>query len=513
MSAAPGFVSLVGAGPGRPGLITLDGVRCLERCDVVVYDYLANPRLLDHAPAEAERILVGKHGGGERVEQEKISALLIDRARQGKRVVRLKGGDPFVFGRGAEEAEMLVRAGIAFEVVPGVSSAVAVPAYAGIPLTHRDMASSITVLTGYEYPDKKQLAVRWDAVSRRGATLVLLMTTRQLRSNMARLIANGMGADTPTALIRWGSVAEQEVIVGTAANIADLAEARRIQPPALVVIGQVVKLREHLQWIERKPLFGRRVIVTRPRAQAADFIDALEEAGADVVAVPTIEIVPPRDWTPADRAIGGLEEYDWAVFTSVNGVRRFFARMRERGRDVRALHRAKLAAVGPATAQALAEIGLLVDVMPEEYRAEGVAAAMIAKGVQGARVLLPRAAVAREILVTLLRDAGATVEEVPVYETIAARSDPGEVRRQLSAGAVDLVTFTSPSTVRHFVALLGDDAIALMRRARLACIGPITAQAVHELGLKVDISPADYTTEALLQAIIEDAQRHRSHAP
>jgi len=512
MSGAPGAVYLVGAGPGRPGLITVDGVRCLQRCDVVVYDYLANPRLLDHAPVEAERVLVGKHGGGERVEQDEIVGLLVARARQGKCVVRLKGGDPFVFGRGGEEAEALAAAGIPFEVVPGVTSAVAVPAYAGIPLTHRDLASSFTVLTGYEYPDKKHLAVRWDAVSRRGSTLVLLMTTRQLRFNMARLIANGLAADTPAALIRWGSVAEQETLVGTASSIADLAEAGRIQPPALVVVGDVVKLRERLHWVERKPLFGRRVVVTRPRAQAAEFIAALEDAGADVLLCPTIEIKAPRGWEAVDRAIADLESFDWVVFTSVNGVQRFFARLRERRRDVRALHRAKLAAVGPATAQALAELGLLVDVVPGEYRAEGVAAAMIAAGVRGGRGRLPGAAAAREILVQLLRAAGAEVEEVAVYETVAARTDPSEVRRQLSAGAVDLVTFTSPSTVRHFVALLGGEAMELMRRARLACIGPITAQSVHELGLKVDVAPEQYTTEALLAAIIEDAQRGASHA-
>src|SRR5215470_6035208 len=295
-----GTVYLVGAGPGAPGLITLDGVRCLQHADVVIYDYLANPRLLDHAPPHAERILVGKHGGAQRVEQSVITALLLDRARRGLTVVRLKGGDPFVFGRGGEEAEALAAAGVPFEIVPGVTSAVAVPAYAGIPLTHRDLASSFTVLTGYEYPDKQEMAVHWDAVAQRGNTLVFVMTTRQLRANMQTLLAHGVAPDTPAAVIRWGTVAAQETLVGTVATIAELSAAHHLQPPAVAVVGQVVRLRERLRWFERKPLFGRRIVVTRPRAQAAGFIDALTAAGADVIPCPTIEIVPPETWTALD---------------------------------------------------------------------------------------------------------------------------------------------------------------------------------------------------------------------
>ena len=322
---------LVGAGPGAPGLITLDGVRCLGRADVVVYDYLASTRLLDHAPAQAERILVGKHGGGQRVEQTVITELMLDRARRGLTVVRLKGGDPFVFGRGGEEAEALAAAGIPFEIVPGVTSAVAVAAYAGIPLTHRDLASSFTVLTGYEYPDKQEMAVHWDAVAQRGNTLVFLMTTRQLGANMDKLLAHGVEPDTPAAVIRWGTVAEQQTLVGTVATIADLAARHRLQPPAVAVVGQVVRLRETLAWFERRPLFGRRIVVTRARAQAAGFIDALGAAGADVIPCPTIEIVPPASWGPLDAAIDRLASFDWVVLTSVNGVAMFFDRLRARG--------------------------------------------------------------------------------------------------------------------------------------------------------------------------------------
>jgi uroporphyrinogen III methyltransferase/synthase len=499
----PGTVYLVGAGPGAPELITLAGVRCLQRADVVIYDYLASVRLLDHAPPAAERLLVGKHGGGEKVSQDVIIGLLLDRARQGKTVVRLKGGDPFVFGRGGEVAEALAAAEIPFEIVPGVTSAVAVPAYAGIPLTHRDEASSFTVLTGYEYPHKREMAVHWDAVARRGGTLVFLMTTRQLRRNMARLIAHGMAADTPVALIRWGTVAAQSTLVGTALTIADLAEEAAVQPPAVVVVGEVVRLRDRLRWYERKPLFGRRIVVTRPRAQAASFIERLADAGAEVVPCPTIEIVPPASWEPLDAAIRRLQEFDWLVFTSVNGVRMFFDRLRVLGRDVRALHRARLAAVGPQTAEELQERGLLPDVVPTEFRAEGVAQAMEAAAVKGQRVLLPRAAGAREILPALLRDAGATVEEVHSYETVVARVDVGEVRDLLERGAVDLVTFTSSSTVRNFLALVGSDAVDLLRRTKIGCIGPITADTATDAGLQVAIQPAAYTVPAFTEAILQ----------
>jgi uroporphyrinogen III methyltransferase/synthase len=508
MSEPTGTVYLVGAGPGAPGLITLDGIRCLQRADVVIYDYLASPRLLEHAPAQADRILVGKHGGGQRVEQSVITALLVERARRGETVVRLKGGDPFVFGRGGEEAEALSAAGIPFVVVPGISAAIAVPAYAGIPLTHRDLASSFTVLTGYEYPDKQELAVRWDAVAQRGNTLVFLMTTRQLRGNMERLLAHGVAADTPAALIRWGTMPEQQTVVGTVGTIADRAAERHVQPPAIAVVGQVVRLREALQWFERQPLFGRRIIVTRARAQAAAFVDALRAAGADVIPCPAIEIVPPESWTPVDAAIAVIESYDWVVLTSVNGVATFLARLHERHCDVRRLHRAKLAAVGPETAAALAARGLVVDIVPEEFRAEGVVAALRAAGISGARVLLPRAAGARAVLPDELRAAGAHVDEVAVYATGLPDTDMGEVRDLLAARAIDLVTFTSSSTVRHFLALLGADAAALLRDVAVGCIGPITADTAREAGLSVAVQPASYTIAAFTEAILAHFSTH-----
>lgn len=497
-----GVVYLVGAGPGRPGLITVEGVRRLRAADVVVYDYLANPRLLDHAPAAALRILVGKHGGECSVPQSEITAQLIEHARAGRSVVRLKGGDPMVFGRGAEEAQALQAAGVRFEIVPGVSAAVAVPAYAGIPLTERDLASSFTVLTGYEYPEKADRAVRWDAMARRGGTLVLLMTTRQLRNNMARLIANGMAADTPVAVIRWGTVAEQATVTGTAATIAERADAAGMRPPALAVVGRVVGLRDKLAWFEHKPLFGRNIAVTRPRAQAAEFIDALEDLGADVLAVPTIEIVAPRSWEAVDRAIAALEGFDWVVFTSVNGVERFLARVLDRGRDVRALHRARLAAVGPATAAALHRHGLVVDVMPGEYRAEGVAAAMADGDLRGSKVLLPRASAAREVLPAMLEQCGAEVNEVHVYDTLPAAGDHPLLGEVLAAGRLDMVTFTSSSTARNFFARFGAGARGHLHTTAFACIGPITAATVRDHGYPVAVSAEEYTVDGLTKAIV-----------
>jgi uroporphyrinogen III methyltransferase/synthase len=495
-------VYLVGAGPGAPGLITVTGVRCLARADVVIYDYLANPRLLDHAPPHAERILVGKHGGGQRTEQATINELMVEHARRGHTVVRLKGGDPFVLGRGGEEAEALTAAGIPFEIVPGVTSAVAVPAYAGIPLTHRDLASSFTVLTGYEYPDKQELAVHWDAVAQRGNTLVFLMTTRQLGANMDRLLAHGVDRDTPAAVIRWGTAAEQETLVGTVATIAELAARRGLQPPAVAVVGQVVRLRERLQWFERRALFGRRIVVTRPRSQAAGFIDALTDAGADVIPCPTIEIVPPESWAPLDAAIAQLEMYDWLVLTSVNGVAALFDRLRALRRDVRLLHGAKVAAVGSETAAAIEAHGMLVDLTPAEFRAEAVADAMLAAGVRGARVLLPRAAAARDVLPASLRAAGALVDEVASYRTVSPRTDVGELRDLLADGAVDLVTFTSSSTVQNFLALFGEGATGLLQRTQIGCIGPITAETVRAAGLAVAVQPATYTIAAFTDAIL-----------
>jgi uroporphyrinogen III methyltransferase/synthase len=494
-------VFIVGGGPGDPGLLTLKGKRCLERADVVIYDYLANPRLLDFAPAASERILVGKHGGGKRVEQEVINQLMLEHAQRGRTVVRLKGGDPFIFGRGGEEAEFLLRAGIEIEIVPGVSAVSAVPAYAGIPLTHRELASNIVITTGYEYPDKAEPAVRWHELARTGSTLVLMMTTRQLRHNMGKLIEGGLAPATPVAVIEWGTRAAQRTVCGTVATIADLADAQHLKPPAMAVVGQVVGLRPLLKWFERKPLCGRRIVITRPRAQAPELAALLEDEGAEVVPFPTIETAPAPSTAQVDDAVRRADTFDWLIFTSANGVRIFFDRLREIGADVRVWHRARLAAIGPQTARELERRGLRVDLVPEEYRAEGVIEALARAGVNGCRVLLPRAAGAREILPARLAQLGATVEEIVTYQSIHPHLGVAELRAQLSAGEVDAVTFTSSSTVHNFAASIGDDLGALMAGAAVACIGPVTAETAASYGLKVDIQPDTYTIPAFAEAI------------
>jgi len=497
-----GKVYLVGAGPGDPGLLTVKGKRCIEQADVVIYDYLANPRLLDYARSDAVRLLVGKHGGGARVEQDAINALIIDHARQGEVVVRLKGGDPFIFGRGGEEAEAIRAAGLDFEIVPGVSAAIAVPAYAGIPLTHRDLASNVIVTTGYEYPNKQEPAVHWNELARSGSTLVLLMTVRQLGANMDKLVAGGLSAETPVAVIRWGTRAEQQTIVGTVGTIAARIVAAHIQPPAIAVVGEVVRLRERLNWFECKPLFGRRIVITRPRAQAAEFAEQLEMWGAEVVPFPTIETVPPPSLAPLDDAIHRAAEFDWVVFTSATGVHVFFARLQAVGADVRDWHRARLAAIGPQTAKALRAYGVRVAVTPEEFRAEAVAAALAMAGVSGRRVLLPRAAGARAVLPAQLRDLGASVEEVVTYMTVLPQTQAAELRDLLLRGAADLVTFTSSSTVHNFVTILGDQVEQALARTLVGCIGPVTAETARGYGMRVAIQPPAYTIPAFVDAIV-----------
>lgn len=494
-------VYIVGAGPGDPGLLTLKGKSCLERADVVIYDYLANPRLLDFAPADAQRILVGKHGGGKRVEQEAINQLMLDHARAGHTVVRLKGGDPFLFGRGGEEAEVLLRAGIAIEIVPGVSAANAVPAYAGIPLTHRELASNVVITTGYEYPAKIEPVVHWGELARTGSTLVIMMTTRQLGGNMAKLLAGGIAPTTPAAVIEWGTRADQRTVVGTVEDLAARADAHGVKPPAIAVVGDVVRLRSALKWFERKPLFGRRIVITRPRAQAADLAGLLEDQGAEVVPFPTIETVPAPSIAEVDDAVRRAAEIDWIIFTSVNGVRIFFDRLRDIGADVRAWHGARLAAIGPQTSRELERRGLRVDLLPDEYRAEGVIEALARVGVKGRRILLPRAAGARAILPEKLRELGAIVEEIVTYESVHPGERLDELRALLAAGEVDAVTFTSSSTVDHFAASCGADVGGLLARVAVACIGPITAETAVRYGLRVDIQPKTYTIPALAEAI------------
>ena len=508
-----GFVSLVGAGPGDPGLLTLRGAEALSEADVVVYDYLANPVLLEHAPKDAERIYVGKKAGSHTRTQDEINALLVEQARSGRRVVRLKGGDPFVFGRGGEEALALVEAGVAFEVVPGVSSAVAAPAYAGIPVTHRGLSTSFAVITGHEDPQKKALGINWPHLAHGVDTLIFLMGVGNLPEIVAQLVAHGRPADTPAALVRWGTRPEQETVSGTLADIVERARAAGLKPPAVTVVGEVAGLREQLRWFEARPLFGQRVLVTRTRQQASVLSRRLRALGADPVDLPTIEIAPPADWAPFDRAIAELPApgFDWIVFTSANGVDAFFERLAWAGRDARALAGARLAAIGPATAASLALHGVRADCVPDEYIAEAVGEAL--GDVTGRRIMLPRADIARKALPDMLRAGGATVVEVDAYRTIQPAIDRDDLAALLSC--VTVATFTSSSTVHNLASMARAAGLRLpaaLTGATVACIGPVTADTARDEGLTVDIVAEEYTIDGLIQAIVGHASRITHHA-
>ncbi|MDE2060517.1 MAG: uroporphyrinogen-III C-methyltransferase [candidate division NC10 bacterium] len=500
-----GKVYLIGAGPGDPGLFTLRGVTCLREADVIVYDYLANPRLLSYARPDAELIYVGKKGGNSDVAtQAEIDRLLIEKALTGKVVARLKGGDPFIFGRGGEEGEELFQAGIPFEVVPGITSAIAVPAYAGIPLTHRDYTSSVAILTGHEDPSKQTSLIAWEKVATGIGTLVFLMGCGNLPTIVDKLLEYGRSKDTPAAVMHWGTKPEQETVAGTLENIVALAQMRGLGPPAVLVVGDVVRLRERLNWFERRPLFGKRILVTRTREQAGRFAELLEGQGAEVVEVPLIEIVPPKSWKPMDQAIERLEAYGWVIFTSVNGVDAFFRRLREHRQDARRLGAARICAIGSATADTLERHNIIPDIVPAEFRAEGVIEALTPYDLQGAKILLPRAEVARDLLPIELERRGATVEVVPVYRTVRSPTARDLLKPLLQDRKIDLVTFTSSSTVTNFVeALAQEDLKTICEGVRVACIGPITKETAERFGLTVDIMPQQYTIPTFAAAIAD----------
>jgi uroporphyrinogen III methyltransferase/synthase len=497
-------IHLVGSGPGDPGLFTLKGKRLLETADSVVYDRLAPESLLAYAPPEAERIYVGKKPGEPTMSQEDINALLVRLGCEGKEVVRLKGGDPYIFGRGGEEALELVEAGIPFEVVPGITSGAAAPAYAGIPVTHRRVSTSVAFITGHEDPTKDGQDVDWRKVANGADTLVLYMGIGRLREISERLISAGKSPETPVACVRWGTLPEQRTVTGTLADIADRVEEAGLKPPAVTVVGEVVALREGLSWFENRPLFGRRIVVTRARAQAGDLSRELEALGAEVVEFPTIVIQPPEDFAPLDKAIRELDGYGWLVFTSVNGVEAFVERLGEHGLDLRAVPRAaRIAAIGPATAESLQRAGLNVDVMPREYRAEALVDE-IGGSLEGKRVLIPRAKVAREILPESLREAGAEVDVPPAYESASSDEGAESLAARLEAGEVDCITFTASSTVENFVLAIGEErAKALSVGASIACIGPITADTARGYGLEVAVEAEEYTIPGLVEAVRE----------
>lgn len=495
-----GKVYLVGAGPGDPGLLSIKAMECLQAADAVVYDRLADPRILAYAKADAEMIYVGKASANHTMRQPDINKLLVKLAAEGKTVTRLKGGDPFVFGRGGEEAIELLNAGLSFEFVPGITSAIAVAEYAGIPVTHRHVATSFAVITGHEDPTKNESTINWNGLATSVDTLVFLMGVENLTNITKNLIANGRSADTPAAVIRWGTKPEQRTLITTVGNAAADVAAANLKPPAIFIVGNVVKLRQQLQWFDNKPLFGKTIVVTRARTQASALTKQLEAAGARVIEAPSIKILPAADYAPLDKAIEGLKSYKWLLFTSANGVAAFFDRLNKAGFDTRYLSSVKIAAIGSETANALTAYGITADLIPSAFKAEDLVAALASELVVGDKILLARAKVAREVLPESLRALGASVDVVTAYETAATLENKEELLAALQNHEVDLVTFTSSSTVTNLLESLGEHK-TLLNNITVAAIGPITADTCRKHNLEPSIIADNFTITGLTEAI------------
>jgi uroporphyrinogen III methyltransferase/synthase len=498
-------VYLIGTGPGDPRLVTVHGLECLRVADVVVHDHLIPRRLLRHARASAELIDVGT--AGQPMAQEAISYLVAEKAREGKLVARLKWGDPFVFDRGAEEALFLHGQGVPFEVVPGIAPGVGVSAYAGVPLSYPGAGDTITFLRGHEDDNRAVPDVDWASLTRLDGTVACYAGAQQITHVLESLRDNGWGTDMPAVLTYNGTLPDQDTVSGTIGELLDLLREHPRRKTALLIVGRVVGFREHLRWFDARPLFGRRVLVTRPREQAAELVDRLVGLGADTVEAPVIRIAPPEDRTPLVEAAAAPDAFDWIVFTSVNAIDAFMKALYEGGGDVRMLKGPKLCTVGPGTAEKLAEYGIKVDLMPDEYRAEGIVKAMAGTGnLAGVRVLVPRADIGREVVAEELRRAGAAITDIVAYRTVAAEmlpdTDP-DVYGLLLEGKIDVVTFTSASAVRSFVRICGpDQAVDLLKNTVVAVIGPSTADAARQLGLTVTVQPSRYTIAALVDAIV-----------
>ena len=497
---ASGTVYLVGAGPGAPGLITAKGAELLRKADVVVYDRLVSSAVLALA-ANAELIYVGKEPDTPGEFQTFINEQLAANARDGKAVVRLKGGDPFVFGRGGEEAMALAEAGVRFEVVPGVTSAIAAPAYAGVPVTHRDVAAAFTVVTGSEDPAKPDPQVDWKALANVGGTLVVLMGWRSLPAIVQALLDEGRSPDTPAAVTQWGTLPNQRTVSGTLANIVEKGNEAGITSPVVTVIGETVALRPALRWFDRTALFGKRVLVTRSRTQAGTLSALLTAHGAEAVELPTIAVEPLADTSALDAALAELGSFDWVIFTSANGVDTVFGRLAASGKDARAFSHARVAAIGPATAEALVVRGITADLMPTAYTSRSVANSFAALDISGARILLPRADIAPPTLPDGLRQMGAAVTEISAYHTAIPADAAAVAKETLASGTIDAVTFTSSSTVRNLVSMLGG--AALINECKVISIGPVTSRTASELGVRVDREAAEHTVRGVADAVLE----------
>lgn len=491
-----GKVYLVGAGPGDVELITLKGKRLIEKADVVIYDYLANPELLKYAKTEAELIYVGKRTKEHTVEQENINKLLVEKAKEGKVVVRLKGGDPFIFGRGGEEAEALSKECVDFEIVPGVTSGIAAPAYAGIPLTMRGVNATVAFVTGHEAENKELSHLDWHALAGMG-TLVFYMGVKNLPMIAKNLIKAGKAESTPVAIIRWGTYPTQQVHISTLLKIVEGEELEKIKPPAIIVIGEVVNIRQQIMWFEKRPLFGKSIVVTRASSQAGTFSFKLSQLGAKVIEMPTIKIVPLEKYDDLDSAIERIKQYDVLILTSVNGVDYFFQRIRDLKKDVRILSGLKICAIGPATKKAIEEKGILVDIMPEKYVAESVMEALKSIGIVGKRFLLARALIARDVIPDEITKLGGHIDVVPVYKTVK----PNDIDNKVAAlKTAHMVTFTSSSTVRNFFDMVKDK--GLLEKLAFASIGPVTSDTLRKFGYEPDVEAKIYTIDGLIEAML-----------
>lgn len=500
---ANGKVYLVGAGPGDPGLLTLKGQQCLALADVVIYDYLANPLLLGHAPESAEKIYVGKQRGNHHLPQEQTNALLAEKAAAGLQVVRLKGGDPYIFGRGGEEAAYLKERDIPFEVIPGVTAGFAAAAYAGIPLTHRDVTTSLALLTGHERPERKLSSLDWEKLATGLGTLIFYMGLTNLKMISEQLVKHGRAPQTPVAIVQWATLPRQRTLVGTLETIVADVAREQIEPPAVIIIGDVVNYREELRWYDNLPLFGKRFLITRPRAQAADFVQKLQQQGAETICIPTIEIAPPEDLQPFDRAIQSIASFDSLILTSANGVDALFERLAANKFDVRSLNGIQLVAVGPKTAEAIEQRGLRPDLIPARYQAEGVVEELLAQGVNGKRFLYPRAEKVRPLIIDSLQAAGAEIVAPVAYRTICPTGKEEMIRHLLSESELDAVCFSSSSTFDNLLAMFGDELKELQGRAELFSIGPLTSGTIRKHGFKVALEPDKSTLDDLVAAMIE----------
>lgn len=493
-----GKVYLVGAGPGDPGLLTLKAKKALEEADVVIYDYLANKRFLNFCKEEAEKIYVGKKGGVHTLPQEEINKLLVKKAEEGKTIVRLKGGDPFLFGRGGEEAEALFEENISFEVIPGITSAIAVPAYAGIPVTHRNYTSTLAIITGHEAEDKEESKIDFSALSKIG-TLIFLMGVKNLPNIVKRLMEEGKSPETPVAVIQWGTLPKQKTTTGTLENIVEKVKEKGITAPAIIIIGEVVKLREKFNWFETKPLFGKKIVVTRTREQASKLVEKLEELGAMCYEIPTIKIEAVVD-EKIYQTIEKLSSYDWIIFTSENGVKFFFKVLWEKGKDLRVLGNSKVAVIGSSTKTFLENMGIRADLIPEkEFTQEGLISAFSRIDIKDKNILIPRAKEAREVLPQRLKEMGAKVDVLPVYETKTCEESKEKLRNILEE--VDIVTFTSSSTVKNFFKLIEETERSYLKDILFASIGPITSATLRKFGFEPHIEAKEYTIEGLVNAI------------